>query len=781
MRRMRLFLWVVLVVLGGAALATAQDAPFVLNGQPYDIGQPTLRDVFIDPVNGDDNNDGSSASPWRTLDHAWIQLPMGGTLTEGVRMVLRPGTFTPEMTPNYWESRYGTYAAPIVITSESGAASVILPTVNIFDVRYIYFTDLTIAGESDTIFHCERCDHLLLRDMVIRGGEPETYVSQEGVKVNQSQWVFIENSDISGAWDNAVDVVAVQHGHMLDNRLHNAGDWCAYVKGGSFDWRIERNRLFDCGTGGFTAGQGTGFEFMVAPWLHYEAYGVVVVNNLFYDIEGAAFGVNGGYNVLFAYNTAYRIGARSHVIEVGPGIRSCDGDTATCAANQAAGGWGPNQTGVEAYTPSQHVYIVNNVIYNPPGSGSQWQQIFISGSSTPDAETNIPNPARVDTDLVIAGNLIVNGSPEHPLGIEDSGACEDSNPTCNAAQLRAMNAINTVVAQLTDPDNGDFHLRADGMIQTISVPDFIWDLPFADVPVGQTHVTIEHDFSGVARSSGGLPGAFFSDSDVAVGLSIPTAETPEVQPTDTPDDSGAETVIEPPTSLPAGGIALITLGDSLTQGDGDNDGAGYPARLSGMVESLRPGSSVLNLGQSGWSSDALISGDQGLEGQLGRAVTAIEAAQAAGQVPVALVWIGSNDLWYAYEYGPTPMTRDAEDEDLLRYATNLDRIIRELTDAGAVVGVALLDDQSKRPVAIAGVAFPSTPPEELTMMSAHIGRYNAALTQLAESYGALVVDFYNTSIFTDAATLADDGNHPNGAGYDVIAGRWFDVLSPLMR
>ena len=29
-----------------------------------------------------------------------------------------------------------------------------------------------------------------------------------------------------------------------------------------------------------------------------------------------------------------------------------------------------------------------------------------------------------------------------------------------------------------------------------------------------------------------------------------------------------------------------------------------------------------------------------------------------------------------------------------------------------------------------------------------------------------------TDIFTNPATLADDGNHPNAAGYDVIAGMW---------
>ena len=78
----------------------------------------------------------------------------------------------------------------------------------------------------------------------------------------------------------------------------------------------------DAGTGGFTAGQGTGFECMSAPWLHSEAYDMSFTNNIVYDTEGAGIGVNGGFNILMANNTLYRVGSRSHVIEVGFGSRS---------------------------------------------------------------------------------------------------------------------------------------------------------------------------------------------------------------------------------------------------------------------------------------------------------------------------------------------------------------------------------------------------------------------------------------------------------------------------
>ena len=159
-------------------------------------------------------------------------------------------------------------------------------------------------------------------------------VAHETVKVNQSTHVYIEDSRIGGADDNAIDFVAVQDGHIVGNRVHAAGDWCGYVKGGSANILVDGNEFYDCGTGGFTVGQGTGLQFMTSPWLHYEAYGIRVVNNIVHDTEGAGLGVSGGYNVLIAWNTLYRVGSRSHVFEAGFGARSCD--AADVAAERTA-------------------------------------------------------------------------------------------------------------------------------------------------------------------------------------------------------------------------------------------------------------------------------------------------------------------------------------------------------------------------------------------------------------------------------------------------------------
>ena len=252
-------------------------------------------------------------------------------------------------------------------------------------------------------------------------------------------------------------------------------------------------------------------------------------------------------------------------------------------------------------------------------------------------------------------------------------------------------------------------------------------------------------------------------TEASVQVSTPQAEVPQ-----------------PAAALPPGPVTLIALGDSLTQGDGDDSGRGYPGRLLEMVNAVRPDSMLINLGQSGWSSDALINGDQGIESQLMRAVAEVKDAASQGRNPVALVWIGSNDLWYLYEYGEGMNINDLNDAS--RFSSNMDTILRELTNAGARVIVAMLDDQSKRPVARKGEAFVSITKDELyTRMPAQIMRYNQIITDKAVQYGALTVDFYATYIFTNPATLYDDGNHPNSAGYDIIAQMWFDVLNRILQ
>jgi hypothetical protein len=486
----------------------------------YATGNPTLRDIWVDPVNGNDANDGATPSTaFRTLDAAWNDIPMNVTLSEGVRVNLQPGSYPEASIPVYLEARHGTFAAPIWIKGNGTRGQIVLlGDLNIYDARYLYIESLTINVNGD-VLHCELCDHLLLRNVKFDGGGD----AHETIKVNQSQYLYIENSDLSGAYENVIDYVAVQYGHIMKNKIYDGDDWCAYVKGGSAYIRVEGNTIYNCGTGGFTTGQGTGFEYMVSPWLHYEAYDIKFVNNIIHDTEGACFGVNGGYNILMAYNTCYRVGSRSHVIEVVFGGRSCDGNTAQCGANRSAGGWGTSVVGGDEPIPDRNVYIYNNIVYNPPGFQSAWQHFAIYGPRTPAGNSNIPNPARTDTNLKIRGNIIWNGPVDHALGVEDpSQGCRPSNAACNETQLRADNAINTIQPQLVNPAGGDFHPLAGGNVfsaATYAIPNFAWsDAPTPPtVPQGTLSNAVNVDFANTPRTATNPPGAYFSGSSATPG------------------------------------------------------------------------------------------------------------------------------------------------------------------------------------------------------------------------------------------------------------------------
>nr|MBA3871569.1 right-handed parallel beta-helix repeat-containing protein [Anaerolineae bacterium] len=650
----------------------------------YNIGTPTLINLYVSTT-GDDNHDGSTPEQaLRTIDAAWGKIPRDIELTTGYHILILPGTYTAEQAPNFWESHYGTAEHPIIVEAANGANTAHLPSINMYDDRYVYFINLNLEIGTDA-FHCEKCDHLLLRGNKFVGANPDTFNGQETVKVNQSQFVYLEDNDISGAWDNAVDFVAVQHGHILNNKIHNAGDWCMYLKGGSAYFYVADNEYYDCGTGGFTTGQGTGYQFMSAPYIQYEAYDIKFVNNFIHDTQGAGIGVQGGYNILMAYNVMVRIGARSHVMEFGFGSRSCDGQGTEegrerCDQYTAAGGWGNNAPADGSNyvrIPNKNVFIYNNVFYNPSGHTSAYQQFFVAGpfSGAENAGSNLPSPVRADDNLQIKSNLMWNGDINMPLGVEDGAdtpaGCQADNPTCNAAQLMADNTINTL-----DPTSGT--------PSTITIPDFTWDVP---IPAGDVSNAVGKPITSEALKIM-LAVAPSIQQVIATETALPvpdvnavplTAQAGEllVATTETPVPEVQVQPANPPITaltLPAGAVTIVALGDSLTEGAEDNAAlGGYPGRLIGMVQALRPGSTMTNFGHSGWSSDALINGDQGLPSELDQAVETIKSAVAQGKPAVALVWIGSNDLFYLYGYNNPDAT--GEQADLENYGRNLDMIL----------------------------------------------------------------------------------------------------------
>ena len=461
--------------------------PWATDLPVYDTGAPVVRDVWVDPAAGTDAATGASReTALRTVSEAWRRVPAGAALATGVRINLAAGTYDETTVPHYWENRLGTFRAPVILRAADGAGTARLPALNVFGCRNFRVEGVDFSARGGDVVHFEACTHVLLRDVTIRGlGTPATYDSpQEALKVNQSQHVYLEGCDISGAFDNAVDFVAVQFGHVVRSRIHGAVDWAMYVKGGSALITVAGNEFFNSGTGGFTAGQGTGLEFMTPPWTRHEATSITFRQNVIHDVEGAGVGVNGGATIVIQDNVMANVGARSHVIEVGFGSRSCDGDATRCRALLARGAWGTAVPGDSVPIPNREVSILRNVVVND--AASRWQQFMVGTPQAGPPGSNLPATVVADAGLVIADNVIWNGPPDHPLGIEQAAL---------AAQVAARNTINVRRPVLADPARGDFRVVSGGPATAPPLPPLAVVLRVVAPAVGQGVTTISVTFS----------------------------------------------------------------------------------------------------------------------------------------------------------------------------------------------------------------------------------------------------------------------------------------------
>ncbi len=232
---------------------------------------------------------------------------------------------------------------------------------------------------------------------------------------------------------------------------------------------------------------------------------------------------------------------------------------------------------------------------------------------------------------------------------------------------------------------------------------------------------------------------------------------------------------------------MIALGDSLTAGDGDESGSGYVGRLTESIGAMpgRSGSSLVNLGASGWDSTMMVDGQEGTPSELGAALAEVEAAVAEGRAVLATVLIGSNDMWYLYEYGPAEGT-PAADEDAAAetYRDNLDRTVSELS-AGRSGGGRRASRRPVRPTRRGRHRSAAQLPARGHRRGGPArcrrwpNAWGGSTEEVAAAHGVRTVDT-NAPFWSDVTKMADDGIHPNGDGYADLAALWLAAIHDLL-
>lgn len=526
----------------------------------YDPGNYTVTDLYLSPSGNDENSGTALTAPLRSLTAAWQKIP-ATTSTTGYRINFLAGTYPCEPLPedtnncqNYFSDRSGSQKYPIILQAYSGAKVIIRGGWNFNHVSYLYIYDLNLIGgiplptnsSGNNLFHLEQGDHVLLHGISLTGPSCDNDSCnnlQEVLKVNQTQYLYIEDSLISGAWHSAVDYFVVEYGHFLNNRVRIAGQWCMYVKGGTSYLQVAGNEFSGCLLG-FSAGQADNLAVMKSPWVHYEVYDLKFVNNVLHDIPGTGFSATGAYNILFAYNTLYKVATSREnaygLAQFTLGERNCTAIdeipnvTDRCRLLTGQGAWGPiyetsDHQPLEAI-PNRRVFVYNNIFYNPALTQSLYFQWAVNGAvPRPAGFANSPNPARTDDYLVLEGNIIWNaaGTGLPLFGSTGGGAvgCAAADSTCREELVIAKNRINQFEPQLRNPAAGDFRPMAGGnllKVSAASIPAFAWDAFTPSVPTGTSDNTVPQDRAGNPRNISSPPGAYTGEENpVKFLLSLP--------------------------------------------------------------------------------------------------------------------------------------------------------------------------------------------------------------------------------------------------------------------
>ena len=480
----------------------------------YAIGEPALRDLWIDPASGDETAAGNERSrALRTIAAAWRKIPERCT-GHGWRILLCPGRYTPDADGHInLTGRHGTRECPILLQSADAASPVQLPPLDVEHCSYVYVLDLKfvsskiehIPASTDNVVHFADCDHILLRRVVASGDPAPPGLPRLAFKANQCSHLYVEDCEFSDSYAYVFAYVAVHYGHVVRSKFHRCRMAGICLKGGSAYHLVAGNEVSDANVMGIGIGEGAGFAFMVPPWIQYEAYGMKVVNNVVRDC-GGGLAVSGGYDVLMAYNTCYRVGSSRDTVVVALGGHSWVKDPANaarCERYHAQGGWCLPDG--EEFIPNRNVQICNNLIFNPDGYESQHAHFGISGPMSAKPNSNVPDPIG-STNLRIAGNVVWNGGYNKPVldDVENMYGLA-ARPTYSLEELRRENQLNTLRPELINPGGGNFRPAPNGdLAGTAAVPlfDFPGDEKAPPVPAVEADNSVPSDRDGKPRNRG---------------------------------------------------------------------------------------------------------------------------------------------------------------------------------------------------------------------------------------------------------------------------------------
>lgn len=274
------------------------------------IDDTPQRYIWVDPQ-GDDGDSGTEAAPVRTIAEA-IERAAPGTA-----IMVNAGTYNENVAIN----KSGIESAPIWLISADGPrAAKIVPASSSKDtIKMNGQENLVIQGfdvqEPDSGHYGIKVSQAtsdfsdMPRNIVVIGNFVHGQ-GQDGIKVSQSDNVYVLDNVVDGATDQGIDFVAVNNSVISGNEVKNInGSAGIQIKGGSTNVTVSDNIVHHIDEDGIHIGGGTDEGSMRPGFTDFEANNVTVIGNTVHDVGGRGAWFMGAENSSFVGNTIYAIGS----------------------------------------------------------------------------------------------------------------------------------------------------------------------------------------------------------------------------------------------------------------------------------------------------------------------------------------------------------------------------------------------------------------------------------------------------------------------------------------
>jgi hypothetical protein len=237
----------------------------------------------------------------------------------GDRIVVHPGTYGGD----YITDLQGTATQPVAIVAAAGEAPPVFGGsgngMQLVDPAWLLIEGIVVESCTDNGLNIDDggdyatpAGPLVVRGVTIRDIGPTG--NHDGLKMSGVDDFVVYGNTFErwGDGGSGIDMVGCHDGLIAGNSFTHTSDTLGangvQAKGGCRDVEVRGNIFTHTGDRGVNMGGSTGDPYFRPPGVGYEAYGIVVIANVFVGCRAPAAFVGCEGSCLFAHNTVYRPG-----------------------------------------------------------------------------------------------------------------------------------------------------------------------------------------------------------------------------------------------------------------------------------------------------------------------------------------------------------------------------------------------------------------------------------------------------------------------------------------